>query len=134
MTTTTTNKPAATLRDGRLKATIWKNTGEKGTYHRVDFSRSYQDAKGDWHDSNRFSGTELLRLAHLATQGLRRAGRACGRPTIRARKPTSRVGAPRAGGGSTPSSALTSNQSLRRPVAVVARSRQSQNSRGDRRR
>lgn len=66
MTTTTSNKPAATLRDGRLKATVWKNTGEKGTFHRVDFSRSYQDAKGDWHDSTSFSGTELLRLSHLA--------------------------------------------------------------------
>lgn len=68
MTNDTTHKPTATLRDGRIKATIWKNTGEKGTFYGVDFARGYQDAKGDWHDSNRFSGTELLRLAHLATR------------------------------------------------------------------
>ena len=68
MFTNSTNKPAATLRDGRIKATIWRNAGEKGTFHRVDFSRSYQDAKGDWHDSTSFSGTELLRLSHLAAK------------------------------------------------------------------
>ncbi len=66
--TTTTNKPAATLRDGRLKATIWKNAGEKGAYYGVDLTRGYQDANGNWQDSNRFGGTELLRVAHLAAK------------------------------------------------------------------
>ena len=62
------NKPTATLRDGRIKATIWKQNSDKGDFFRVTFSRSYKDEAGNWHDSDSFSGTELLRLAHLATK------------------------------------------------------------------
>lgn len=60
------NKPTATLRDGRIKATIWKQSSEKGDFYRVNFTRGYQDETGAWHDSDSFSGTELLRLARLA--------------------------------------------------------------------
>jgi len=66
--TTTTNKPAFTLRDGSLKATIWRNETEKGAFFRVNFTRGYQDDAGNWNDSDSFSGSELLRLARLATQ------------------------------------------------------------------
>src|SRR5690606_4598065 len=62
------NKPTATLSDGRSKATIWKQNSDKGDFFRVTFSRSYKDEAGNWHDSDSFSGTELLRLAHLATK------------------------------------------------------------------
>ena len=62
------DKPTDTLRDGRLKATIWKNAGESGNFYTVTFTRSYQDAAGDWKDSESFSGAELLRIAHLATR------------------------------------------------------------------
>ena len=33
------NGPIETLRDGSLKATIWSNIGEKGTFYTVDFSQ-----------------------------------------------------------------------------------------------
>ena len=75
------NKPTATLRDGRIKATIWKQDSEKGSFFRVNFTRSYKDEAGEWHDSDSFSGSELLQLAHLATaaydrtNGLRQAAR-----------------------------------------------------------
>ena len=62
------NKPTATLRDGRIKATIWKQNSDKGDFFRVTFSRGYKDEAGNWHDSDSFSGTELLSLAHLATK------------------------------------------------------------------
>lgn len=62
------NKPQATLRDGALKATIWKNQAENGTFYSVDLSRTYQDEQGDYHDSHSFSGSELLRIAHLASK------------------------------------------------------------------
>lgn len=62
------NKPTATLRDGRIKATIWKQNSDNGDFFRVTFSRSYKDDAGNWHDSDSFSGTELLRLARLATK------------------------------------------------------------------
>ena len=60
------NRPTATLRDGRLKATIWKQSSENGDFYQVTFTRSYQDDAGEWHDSSNFSGSELLRIAHLA--------------------------------------------------------------------
>ena len=62
------NQPTETLRDGSLKATIWKNEGDKGTFFSVNLSRTYKDDAGNYHDSDSFSGTELLRIAHLATR------------------------------------------------------------------
>jgi len=64
--TTNTNKPLDTIRDGSLKATLWKNTGEKGTFYSVDLSRTYKDEKGNYQDARTFRGTELLRIARLA--------------------------------------------------------------------
>ncbi len=64
--TTTTNQPIDRLRDGALKATIWENEGPKGTFYSVEFSRTYQDEHGNFQDARSFSGSELLRLAHLA--------------------------------------------------------------------
>ncbi len=62
------NQPTETLRDGSLKATIWKNEGEKGAFFSVNLTRTYKDDAGNYHDSDSFSGTELLRIAHLATR------------------------------------------------------------------
>lgn len=63
---TQTNKPIDSIRDGDLKATIWKNLGEKGTFYSVDISRTYQGSDGNYHDSHSFSGAELLRVSRLA--------------------------------------------------------------------
>lgn len=63
-----TNKPTETLRDGSLKATIWKNEGEKGPFFSVSLTRIYTDPAGNYHDSDSFSGSELLRIAHLASR------------------------------------------------------------------
>ncbi len=77
-----TNSPIETIRDGSLKATIWKNLGEKGNFFTVNLSRSYKDEADTWHDSDSFSGSELLRIARLAsraydrTNELRQADRA----------------------------------------------------------
>ena len=60
--------PETTLRDGNLKATIWKNAGEKGAFFSANLTRIYTDDNGNYHDSDSFSGTELLRIAHLATR------------------------------------------------------------------
>ena len=62
------NQPTETLRDGSLKATIWKNEGEKGAFFSVNLTRTYKDDAGNYHDSDSFSGTELLRIAHLASR------------------------------------------------------------------
>ena len=63
------NQPEDTLRDGSLKATIWKNEGEKGAFFSVNLTRTYQGRRGQqYHDSDSFSNSELLRIAHLATR------------------------------------------------------------------
>jgi hypothetical protein len=61
-----TTQPVQTIRDGALKATIWKNKGGKGEFYSVQFSRLYQDAEGHYQEAQTFSGLELLRLGRLA--------------------------------------------------------------------
>lgn len=60
------NKPETVLRDGNLKATVWKNEGENGDYYSTTLSRTWQDEEGNYRDSHSFSGAELLRVSELA--------------------------------------------------------------------
>lgn len=60
------NGPAAVLRDGNIKATIWKNERENGPAFSTTLARTWQDEKGAYRDSHSFSGTELLRVSELA--------------------------------------------------------------------
>ena len=48
--------------------TIWSNFGEKGTFYTVNLIRTYKDHEDKYHNSDSFSGSELLRIAHLATR------------------------------------------------------------------
>ncbi|CAM4414421.1 hypothetical protein [Palleronia rufa] len=57
--------PAARLREGSVNAEIWENQTERGTHHRVTFSKSYRDAEGAWHKSASFGAGDLLNLQHL---------------------------------------------------------------------
>ncbi len=68
MSTQSHNKPAATLRDGAINATIWKNTGEKGSFYSVRITRTWKDPDGNFHDSSDYSGTDLLIVARLASK------------------------------------------------------------------
>ena len=63
---TPTIQPHQTLRDGPLSATIWRNPTDKGFWYSVNLSRVYTDERGNLKDSDRFSGSELLRIARLA--------------------------------------------------------------------
>lgn len=60
------NQPLDTIRDGSLKATIWKRETENRSFYSVELTRSYTDKDGKWHDSSSFVGDELLRIARLA--------------------------------------------------------------------
>ena len=60
------NRPEDVLRDGNIKATIWKNERENGPAFSTVFARTWQDEEGAFHDSQSFSGTELLRVSELA--------------------------------------------------------------------
>lgn len=59
------NKPVEVIRDGNLKASIFRNEGEKGPFFSTTLARTYTDDRG-MHDTNVFSGTDLLRVSELA--------------------------------------------------------------------
>lgn len=71
--TTTTNRPADTIRDGLIEVTIWKNSGKNGNFYPVTLSNRYKDVNGDYHDSNSFTGADPLRAARLLERGYERA-------------------------------------------------------------
>lgn len=58
-----TDSPMATIRVGRIKATIWQNQDAKGnTFHSTTFSRSYRDENNEWKETNSFSLDDLPRI------------------------------------------------------------------------
>jgi len=61
-------KPVETIRDGSIKATIWKQEGENGAFYTADISRTYTDDAGNYHDSKSISGTDLLKASRLAVK------------------------------------------------------------------
>ena len=67
MTNTPDSKPIDTLRDGSLKATIWKRFGDNGNFYTVEISRTWRDDQGEFHDSHSYTGSQLLRAARLAS-------------------------------------------------------------------
>ena len=66
MSKQTKSRPVETLRDGAMKAAIWRNESENGAFFNVTFARTYKDDKGELRDTESFSGSQLLRLARLA--------------------------------------------------------------------
>ncbi len=71
MTKATNPGPVETLRDGFIKATIWSNEGEHGTYFTIDFAKTYEK-DGELHDGKSFNSQDLLPVAELARQAYRR--------------------------------------------------------------
>lgn len=67
-------RPVETIRDGAIKAAIWKNESEKGAFFSVTVARTYADEAGALHDSDSFSGTQLLQLARVLGKAYDRAG------------------------------------------------------------
>tara|TARA_R110000868_G_scaffold64234_3_gene193129 strand:+ start:22726 stop:23088 length:363 start_codon:yes stop_codon:yes gene_type:complete len=59
-------QPADVIRDGNLKASIWRNEGESGPFYATSFARTYQDRDGNARDTNSFVGSDLLKLSELA--------------------------------------------------------------------
>jgi hypothetical protein len=75
MSTQTKPRPVQTLRDGAIKAAIWRNESENGVFHGVTFSRTFKNGQGDLQDTSSYSGTQLLRLARLAEKAYDRAAK-----------------------------------------------------------
>ena len=69
----TENKnPVAQIRLSKVKAAIWKNQTENGTFYNVTFSRLYRaeekKEQPTWKDSTSFGRDDLLLLAKVADQ------------------------------------------------------------------
>jgi hypothetical protein len=61
-------QPANTLRCGNIKATIWKNTSEKGPFYATTFSRPFKDQSGAWRNGTSFGLSDLEALLTVAVQ------------------------------------------------------------------
>jgi len=61
-------RPVETVRDGDIKSSIWRNTGERGDYHSATFARTYRDNDGNVRDANSFIGTDILKLSEITRQ------------------------------------------------------------------
>lgn len=67
------NGPADTLRDGHLKASIWRNEGERGHFFSTTLARTYEDRDGNLQDSQSFATNDLLRVSELARNAYTRS-------------------------------------------------------------
>lgn len=65
MAQSTNNAPVMVIRDGALKASIWENEGENGSYLTTTFARTYTK-DGETKDTNSFGRNDLLALSELA--------------------------------------------------------------------
>ena len=61
------DRPAAEVRLGRIKAVIWANAGEDGErWHTVQLTRLYRDKDGQWRSTPGFRRDDLLLVAKVA--------------------------------------------------------------------
>lgn len=65
MTDQNNNRPE-TVRLDNLKASIWRNEGERGAFYNTQFSRVYKDQQGNYHETDSFSKDDVLKLSELA--------------------------------------------------------------------
>ena len=63
-----TDKPIDTIRDGRISASIWENTSEKGTWYSVAIQRVYTSKDGEIQNSSSFSVDDLLKVSRLSAK------------------------------------------------------------------
>ncbi|MDH5721909.1 MAG: hypothetical protein OEY94_01125 [Alphaproteobacteria bacterium] len=68
----TSKTPQETLRDANLKASIWRNESEQGSYFTTTLARTYKDEQGNYRDTNSFGQNDLLRLAELSRSAYNR--------------------------------------------------------------
>ena len=62
------SKPAHKIRFGVLQVTIWKNSGEKGTWYSVIPARSYKAGDDAWKETESLNADDLLPMAKLLDQ------------------------------------------------------------------
>lgn len=68
-------RPVATLKQGGLELSVWKNSGEKGDMYNTTIRNSYRDEKsGEWKETSSFSPTDLAVLVQLSGQAFQAIG------------------------------------------------------------
>lgn len=76
MTKQTKEKPAAEIRLGRIKATVWRNQTEQGERFNTTYTKLYRVGEGErdgpkdngWRETQSFGREENLLLGKLADQ------------------------------------------------------------------
>ena len=66
-------KPDQELRDGQIKATIWKNASKKADsnpFYSIQFSRIYK-VGDEWKETTGFGREDLLKVQNLAQEAYR---------------------------------------------------------------
>ena len=61
-------RPVHEVRMGRIKAAIWENESDNGTFFNVAISRLYRDNNDEWKDSTSFGRDDLPLVAKVADQ------------------------------------------------------------------
>ena len=59
------NVPAHKIRRGVLRVTIWRNTGDNGTFYSVIPSRGYKKGDDTWKETDSLNQDDLLPMAKL---------------------------------------------------------------------
>ncbi|MEM8773147.1 MAG: hypothetical protein AAGD92_15995 [Pseudomonadota bacterium] len=67
------NRPIETIRAGRIKASIWENQSESGSFLSVTFAKTYTDDRGKPRDTQTFSLSDVPTVAMVATRTFWRA-------------------------------------------------------------
>ncbi len=62
MDTNTKTKPAHSIREADVKATIWRNHGENGDFYNVTLSRTFKDEEGNPKNTNSFGLYDLTKI------------------------------------------------------------------------
>jgi hypothetical protein len=61
-------KPVHEVRFGRIKAAIWENESQNGTWYSVQISRLYKNDDGEWKHVDSFGRHDLPLVAKVADQ------------------------------------------------------------------
>ena len=61
------NRPVHEIRFGRIRAAIWRNDTEAGTFYNLTISRLYKDGD-EWKDSTSFGRDDLPLVAKVCDQ------------------------------------------------------------------
>lgn len=61
------NKPVHEIRNGLVKASIWRNESEKGAFYNTTLAKLYRKGK-DWKSTSSFSRDQLLIVSRVSQE------------------------------------------------------------------